>query len=240
MGANYDTIVPQHIQRELQESARSESEALWLIADRALEVFNTYSIRKKAGESLFQEITDYDVWRAIAYFAGRGAGRVMTLVRVVQRIPIDCRSRYQEAWGFGYFEKLIHAPDVDAFEFFDFLEQYAAGEITHPLPGRVLGVGECLMIYETHIMGKVRGRDIPPEPGLMGVDLTALAQQRISFEGFYQHVRRLKRKLWVNRDKPTVCRVLELTEELEDILPEAMKEMGIRVSNTLDKTKESV
>jgi len=223
-------IVPEHIQRKLEKSAQAHSRSSWEIADCALEVFNAFKQRKACADQLFLEIDEGDVWRAISHYAGRSAARVRGLWFVAERIPRWLRDMYEDRWEFGYFEKIAGTP-YDMGEVFDFLEQYMDGSITHPLPGRKLGVGEFMLIFETQIYGK--NRDYPDQDHLP-IDAAQLASNQVSFQSLIQHIKRIKRQLWMNREKPNVCRVIEITDELEELLPMVMLEMGI---DRLDQPK---
>lgn len=226
MGVRVNSIiVPEHIQNKLLASAQAQSQSSWEIADCALEVFNNYQMRKDRDDPLFASINEGDVWRALSHFAGKSASRVRGLAYVAQKTPRWIRQMYESRWGFGYFEKIAASP-YDMGEVFSYLEEYQDGTITYPQPGRVLGVGEFLLIYETQIYG-VNRDTTPPPPDMIAIDAAEIASRGVSFQGLLQHVHSLRRQLWLNRDKPSVSRLIDLTEELEGLVPKAMEELGI-------------
>lgn len=228
-------IIPQNVQEELKQCARSESDALWLIADRALEVMERF--KRKQDKGLWMDINEWDVLKAIGSFCQKSPTRVRQLLWVAQQTVVECREMYGGRWGFGYFEKLAHVPHLDPYEIFEFLEQYREGAITHPRPGRVLGVGEFLMIYETHILG--RNRDTtPPQPDSQGIDLSTVIPQGISFQSLLSQVRYIKRKITPFLDRPNAARVYQLAEEIEEYIPRAMEELGY--SNRIEKVDKKV
>lgn len=236
MGANHGMIVPPHIQKKLETSAQAQSQASWVIADCALEVFNSYITRRDAGDRLFLTIEEGDVWRALAHYAGKSPSRVRGLYYVAQQVPIWIREMYEPRWEFGYFERIVQSP-YDPGEVFEFLEDYLDGTITHPLPGRKLGVGEFMLVLETQIYGVSRD-DIPPDPGMTGVDAIEAAYHKVSFQGILKQLKGLRRQLWNNREKPSVSRLLELTGEMEELVPKAMEELGFMLEKSakIDKT----
>jgi len=135
-------------------------------------------------------------------------------------------SKYGE-WEFGYYERIAKMPHEHWDSIFQFLKEYEAGEVTHPQPGRRLGVGEFIFLFEKHILGIEKHIQKPKEPDL---EFSTASLFNAIFDVGYN----LKKRLQGFRDREAVSRVLHLLDRLENALPDAMREVGILV----DKEEE--
>lgn len=233
MTNEYNQIVPKSIREELEAGARSESDWLWTVGDRAVFIYDRYNLRKEAGEKFFVDLVDADVWRAIGHFAKKSPSRIARLAQVARAFPPKRRETIQEKydqWDFGYFERTINHAEPE--KVFEFLSEYREGFINQP--ARKLGVGEFMVIFETHIEGKQMERN--PHAGHPGVDLSTIALG-LPFQDVLNYAKQLRRKLLPHIHKPHVKRVVDLAVELEKEIPQAMREVGYVVQKNGQEVK---
>lgn len=227
----YNQIVPKPMRKELIEGAKTASDFMWLIADRAVWIYNDCCKRKKAGR-LPEDLCDYQVWNAIGHYACKSGPRVRAIALVGARFSHQTRkqitSKYGE-WEFGYYERIAKMADEHWNLIFQFLNDYEAGDITHPQPGRRLGVGEFIFLFEKHILGIEKHMQEPKDNGLYLESATISLFQAILDAGYS-----LRKRLQAYQHQASVSRVLHLLDRLENALPEAMREVGIPV----DKEEE--
>lgn len=213
------------MRKELTEGAKTASDFMWLIADRAVWIYNDCCKRKKAGR-LPKDLCDYQVWNAIGHYACKSGPRVRVIALIGARFSHQNRkqitSKYGE-WEFGYYERIAKMEDKHWNSIFQFLKDYEAGDITHPQPGRRLGVGEFIFLFEKHILGIEKSIRQPKDTG---IDLGAMASP---FQAILEAGYSLKKELQAHQHKASVSRVLHLLDRLENALPEAMREVGIEV-----------
>lgn len=218
------------MRKELAEGAKTASDFMWLIADRAVWIYEDCCKRKKAGR-LPKDLCDYQVWNAIGHYACKSGPRVRVIALIGARFSHQTRkqiaSKYGE-WEFGYYERIAKMADEHWNSIFQFLKDYESGEITHPQPGRRLGVGEFIFLFEKHILG-IETKTREPDKGLYLESATISLFQAV-FDAGYS----LRKRLQAHKDKESVSRVLHLLDRLENALPEAIKEVGIKV----DKEEE--
>ncbi len=218
----YEAIVPKDIREELESGARSESDYLWLIADRAVLIHAKCRIRK-------MDVTHNDIMTAVAHYCRKSAIRVHQICRAGIEFPPLIRKRVEEKygyWEFGYWEKILSVP-YSPDDLFEFLSMYDKGELT--TPGRRLGVGQFIFLYEAHIEGKTHGGGYNAS--------SKIYAGRVAFNATLNAMRNLRARLMIYMGKgPAVAKTLELINELEKVAPIAMEELGFSVK--VDKKEE--
>ena len=211
----YEAIVPQDIREELTKGARSESDYMWLIADRALSIYQRCMVKQI-------DVTESDIWTAVAHYCRKPAIRVKQIAMIGGVYSSELRAMITEKygyWEFGYYEKTLTV-EYARNDLFEFLHLYDKGELV--TPGRRLGVGEFIFLYEAHIEGKMRG--YPPQKS------TRIYAGRVAFNTVLNAASKLKARLTMHMGKgPAVARTVELIAELETVAPKAMEEMGFSI-----------
>ena len=209
-------MVMEEITQELESGARSESDYLWLIADRAVLIHEKCRIRK-------MDIAHSDIMSAIAHYCRKSATRVKRIFEVGVLFHANIRKRIEEKygyWEFGYYERMCSTPYAWQ-DLFEFLSMYDKGELV--TPGRHLGVGEFIFLYEAHIEGKTHGGGYNAS--------SKIYAGRVAFNAVINASRNLKIRLMIHMGKgPAVDRTLELINELEKVAPKAMEELGFSIS----------
>ena len=95
----YEELVPQDIREELTKGARSESDFNWLIADRALSIYQRCMVKQI-------DVTESDIWTAIAHYCRKPAIRVKQIAVIGGVYSLELRAMITEKygyWEFGYF-----------------------------------------------------------------------------------------------------------------------------------------
>lgn len=231
----YESLIPASVRDILSSDARSASDILWRIADQGLLVLNNFRRRKEAGELL--DLYEGLVWQALGYYARKSAGRVKEIVRVGACYPQEVRERWPGlAWG--YFERATALPPDHWESSLEFLDEYCKGGLGNP-GASLPSVEEFIYLYQTQILGKQLGPDIPL-PDESGIPVSAGYRLGYGFQEILQSIRRWRKVLFTLSDKPQAQSLLHKLEEIERIMPDVMREAGLVVPETLDTRDKEI
>jgi len=166
------------------------------------------------------DITENDVWSAIGNYCAKSATRVKQIVTVgvtFHKVKDEYEKKYG-FWEFGYWERMIGAP-YPIRELFEFLSMYDKGELVSP--GRRLGVGEFIFLYEAHIEGKDFG---DPQRS------SRIYAGRVAINAAINAARTLKARLMIHRGKPNVDELVSVIDKMEQLAPMVMDELGFSLT----------
>jgi hypothetical protein len=131
-------------------------------------------------------------------------------------------------WEFGYYEAISRLPASQWDAIFQFLKDYQSGVIIQP--GRRLGVGEFVFLFEKHILGRHVDTVEPPDTSVdMGVADLQVSSPSLQFQDIIRSSSALERHLSPYRDRAAVNKVLYHLKGLREVLPQAMRECGMEV-----------